>query len=94
MRAHSCDLLSFSKWLTTFKFVMEVELHIVTVKFVIDVYATKGRENKKKMDRAVLIRIFVTFQSAPTPELLTDWVSVLRQAMQMKSFERRKSQLR
>ena len=57
------------------------------------VYATKGRENKK-MDRAVLIRIFVTFQSAPTPELLTDWVSVLRQAMQLKSFDRRKSQLR
>lgn len=54
MRAHSCDL-SFSKWLMTFKFLMEVELHTVTVKVVmtmkirkIGVYATKGRENKKK----------------------------------------------
>lgn len=27
---------------------MEVELHIVTVKFEIGVYATNGRENKKK----------------------------------------------
>ena len=34
------------------------------------------------------------FQSAPTPELLTDWVSVLRQAMQLKSFEKRRSQMR
>lgn len=31
--------------------------------------------------------------SAPTPELLTDWVSVLRQAMQLKSFDMRKNTL-
>ncbi|KAL9957095.1 hypothetical protein ACROYT_G038688 [Oculina patagonica] len=31
--------------------------------------------------------------AAPTPELLTDWMSVLRQAMQLQSFERRRSQM-
>lgn len=31
--------------------------------------------------------------SAPTPELLTDWMSVLRQAMQLKSIEKRNDRL-
>lgn len=31
--------------------------------------------------------------SAPTPELLTEWLSVLRQAMQLQSFEKRNSRL-
>ena len=38
------------------------------------------------------VGFFMIFQSAPTPELLTDWVSVLRQAMQLKSFEKRRTQ--
>jgi len=52
------------------------------------------RTSVKRKEESYLFFWNLVFQSAPTPELLTDWVSVLRQAMQLKSFEKRNARLR